>query len=160
MSTTATPPQRLEQPLCFLHNLATVLVDDSQTDGRFSLVELNGAPGDMPPLHVHDDEDETFYVLEGELELHIAERAPVTLAPGQAAYAPRGLAHVYRVTSPNQARWLVTCTGTGFARLIREIGVPVSAATLPVNPKFDPQHVAETAVRHGITILAPPGTLP
>ena len=160
MSTTTPPPQRLESPLWFLHNLATVLVDGSQTQDRFSLVEVTGAPGDMPPLHVHDDEDETFYVLEGELELHVAERAPITLAAGQAACAPRGLAHVYRVTSPDQARWIVACTGTGFARLVREIGAPAPAPRLPVDPKFDPQHVAAAAARHGIRILAPPGTLP
>jgi hypothetical protein len=44
---------RLAEPLWFLHNLSRILIDGEQSEGRFSLVELAGAGGDMPPLHIH-----------------------------------------------------------------------------------------------------------
>jgi len=77
--------------LWFLNNLATVLVNEP----TLSIVELTGAPGDAPPLHLHADEDETFYVLDGEVTVHIAGRDPIVLRAGQAAFAPRGVPHVY-----------------------------------------------------------------
>ena len=65
MSTIATDTQRpLGEPLWFLHNLSRILVDGEHSNGRFALVEMTGGPGDMPPLHVHHHEDETFYVLD------------------------------------------------------------------------------------------------
>jgi hypothetical protein len=72
-ATTAADNQRLGEPLWFLHNRARILVDGEESEERFSLVEMIGASGDMPPLHVHHEEDETFYVIDGELELHIAD---------------------------------------------------------------------------------------
>ena len=48
----------------------------------------------MPPLHVHHRNDETFYVLDGELRLFLSDRE-IVLALGQAVLAPRGLPHTY-----------------------------------------------------------------
>lgn len=158
--TTTTSDQRLGEPLWFLHNLSRILVDGEESEGRFSLVEMTGAPGDMPPLHVHHEEDETFYVIDGELELRIARRKPIRVVRGAAGFAPRGVPHAYRVTSLDAARWLVACTGRSFAGLVRDASVPATTATLPVDPKFDPEEIAVIAARNGIEILGPPGTLP
>jgi quercetin dioxygenase-like cupin family protein len=157
---TTTSEPRLGQPLWFLHNLSTILVDGQESDGRFSLVEVTGAPGDMPPLHIHHEEDETFYVLDGELELHIAGRDPVAVPEGEAAFAPRGVAHVYRVVSAQPSHRLVASNGKIFARLVRDTAVPATSATLPVDPQFDPKEIAAVSARHGIEILGPPGTRP
>ncbi len=159
-SITPATQQRLGEPLWFLHNLSRILVDGDQTDGRFSLVEMTGASGDMPPLHVHYEEDETFYVLEGRLKLHITGRDPVEVVPGRAGFVPRGIPHAYEVTSPGPTRWLVAMTGTSFARLVRDAAVPATTATLPVDPQFDPEEIAAISARHGIEIIGPPGTLP
>jgi quercetin dioxygenase-like cupin family protein len=156
--TLQTTPQ-LGEPLWFLHNLSRILDNGEQSEGRFSLVEMTGASGDMPPLHVHYEEDETFYVLDGQLELHIAGRQPVTVTPGRACTAPRGIPHAYKVTSGGPARWLVAMTGTSFARLVRDASVPAKAATLPVDPQFDPAEIEAISKSHGIELLGPPGTL-
>lgn len=159
-TTTATKDERRGEPLWFLHNLSRILIDGEASEDRFSLVDMTGAPGDMPPLHVHHEEDETFYVIDGELELHIAGREPVAVVPGGAAFAPRGVPHAYRVSSPDPTHWLVACTGTSFARLVRDISVPATTSTLPVDPQFGPEEIAVISARHGIEILGPPGTLP
>lgn len=159
-TSTSQTKMRLGEPLWFLHNLSRILVDGDECEGRFSLVEMTGASGDMPPLHVHHEEDETFYVLEGQIGLHVAGRAPITVAQGRACTAPRGIPHAYKVTSPGPARWLVAMTGTSFARLVRDASVPAEAATLPVDPQLDPDEIDAISARHRIELLGPPGTLP
>ena len=114
----------------------------------------------MPPLHVHHGEDETFYVLEGSLQLHIAGREPAVLAAGDAAFAAREIPHTYRVASDEPARWLAVCTGSRFAAFVREVSSPAEAAVLPNEPEINPSAVAECAARDGIDMLGPPGTLP
>ena len=58
----------------------------------------------MPPLHVHRRDDETFYVLEGELTLFVPGEQ-IVLGPGQAALAPRDVPHAYRVESDEATGW-------------------------------------------------------
>jgi quercetin dioxygenase-like cupin family protein len=142
--------------LWFLNNLAVVHVNEP----TLGIVELTGASGDTPPLHVHTDEDETFYVLEGEVTVYIAGRDAVVLGAGQAAFAPRGVPHTYVVTSSAPARWLGTSTGQQFASFVEALSTPAPEPTLPSNVEIDPGHVAEVAARHGIELLGPPGALP
>ena len=143
-------------PLWFLNNLATVHVNEP----TLSIVELCGAPGDTPPLHLHVDEDETFYVLDGEVTVHIAGEDPVVLRAGQAAFAPRGVPHVYVVTSTTPARWLGTATGPQFATFVEALSTPAAEPTLPTDVGVDPAHVAAVAAAHAIELLGPPGALP
>jgi quercetin dioxygenase-like cupin family protein len=142
--------------LWFLNNLATVHVNEP----TLGIVELTGAPGDTPPLHVHTDEDETFYVLEGEVTVYVAGQDPIVLGAGQAAFAPRGVPHVYVVTSEIPARWLGTSTGHQFASFVEALSTPAAQPTLPTGIEIDPAHVAAVAARHGIELLGPPGMLP
>jgi quercetin dioxygenase-like cupin family protein len=148
--------EAMSTSLWFLNNLVTVHVNEP----TLSIVELTGAPGDTPPLHVHTDEDETFYVLEGEVTVHVAGQDPLVLGPGQAAFAPRGVPHVYVVTSSTPARWLGTTTGHRFASFVEALSAPAAEPTLPTDVEIDPAHVAAVAARHGIEFLGPPGTLP
>src|SRR5215467_8664593 len=86
-----------------------------------SLVEAEARRGNMPPLHVHHDEDEAFYVLEGRLSLHTPD-GTVELGPGEAIVGPRGVPHAYRVESES-ARWLVATNGS-FAAFVEATSVP------------------------------------
>jgi mannose-6-phosphate isomerase-like protein (cupin superfamily) len=125
-----------------------------------SLVESEARQGNMPPLHVHHEEDETFYVLEGRLSLHVAGHS-VELGPGEAAFGPRGVPHTYRVESPDGARWLVTTTGGGFAAFVEESSVPAqNGGYAPAEAMPAPETLAAAAARHRIELLGPPGALP
>jgi mannose-6-phosphate isomerase-like protein (cupin superfamily) len=131
-----------------------------QTNGSYAVVEITGAPGDTPPLHVHVDDDEGFYVLDGALRLHVEGQPVVHLRGGEFAVAPRGVPHVYVVESEIPARWLAISSG-GFVRFVEEVSVPASERTLPAEPHLPPpDELAAIAARHGIEILAPPGTMP
>src|SRR3954454_3744211 len=110
------------------------------------------------PLHVHESGDEGFYVLEGEVTLWVGDGAPVVLAPGEFALAPRGIPHTYRVTGDGNAVMLVTANG--FAGFVREAGEPGARPELPVlHGPPDGERLARIAAGHGITLLGPPGML-
>jgi quercetin dioxygenase-like cupin family protein len=143
------------EAIWFIANLAEIV----HSDPRLDLVRMHAAPGDMPPLHVHADEDEGFYVLEGELTLWVGDAEPVVLGPGEFALAPRGVPHTYRVTG--NATAVVLVTANGFAAFVRAAGVPAERRELPVlaGPP-DAERLARIAADHGITVLGPPGMLP
>jgi quercetin dioxygenase-like cupin family protein len=157
MNTAASSERR--QPLWFIDNLVHIHVDGDSSGGALALLDERGRRGDMPPLHVHRRDDETFYVLEGELTLFVAGQQTV-LGAGQAALAPRDMPHAYRVES-EQAHWLVITTPAGFDAFVREVAEPAPADELPTAGRpFDPAVVAQAAAKVGIEILGAPGALP
>lgn len=140
----------------FIHGLADILVESDD----YALLEMLTPPGDQSPLHVHHDEDEGFYVLEGELCLWAGEER-IVLRPGQFANAPKGVPHTYRVTSEERARYLVTSPTGGFARFVHAVGEPAPRRELPpADAPVDPERLARIAAEHAITVLGPPGMLP
>jgi mannose-6-phosphate isomerase-like protein (cupin superfamily) len=64
-------PSGRTQPLWFIDNLVHIHVDGATSGGALALLDERGRRGNMPPLHVHRRDDETFYVLEGELTLFV-----------------------------------------------------------------------------------------
>ena len=140
----------------FLGVLSQVRLSGEQTGGAFSLTDNLARRGDGSPVHVHDRDDETFLVLDGELRV-VAGEDDYTAGPGTVALLPRRLRHAYVVTSAT-ARFLSLHTPAGFEQFAAEVGRPARALTLPPPPAGPPDlaALAQTAARHGITILAPP----
>jgi quercetin dioxygenase-like cupin family protein len=147
------------QPLWFIDNLVHVHVDGDTSGGSFALLEMCGRRGDMPPLHVHERDDETFYVIDGELSLFVGGQQLI-LGAGQAALARHAVPHAYRVESED-ARWLLVTTPAGFESFVREVAEPAAADELPpAGRPHDPAVLAQAAAKVGIEILGPPGALP
>src|SRR3954467_15701158 len=143
---TTTTPASQAPVVAFLGCRARVL----PTGGGLGLVDMVEVPaGHMPPLHVHRNEDEGFYVLEGRVTLFAGADA-IDLGPGDFALAPRGVPHAYRV-GDEPARWLVTSSPAGFERFVADV-----AALEEVSPEV----LGAVAAQHGIEILGPPGMLP
>lgn len=146
MTTQLTPQTEVN----FLGARARVLASGEGTGAGFGLVDMIEVPaGHMPPLHVHHNEDEGFYVMSGRLSLFLPGRQ-VDLEPGDFALGPRGVPHSYRVGDA-PAHLLVTSTPSGFERFVTEVaelGEPT------------PDAVTEIGARYDIEILGPPGTLP
>ena len=107
-------------------------------DEGLSLTYASRAAGERvtdPHVHRHT---EAFYVLEGELTFEVgAERETITLGPGGFVAAPPGVAHSFRTTGGNPARWLIIHAGDGgFAAFMRGMrdGVKVEWDIAPVPP--------------------------
>ena len=152
--------QKARQPLWFIDNLASIHIDGEASAGAYSLVEITSARGSMPPLHVHHGDDETFYVLEGELTLFAGD-SEIVVGAGEAALAPREVPHTYRIESA-RARYLVINSPAGFEQFVHAVGEPAPADQLlpPAGRAVDPTALAQAAAQHGIDILGPPGALP
>jgi quercetin dioxygenase-like cupin family protein len=84
----------------------------AQTGGMFSLVEMLCPPGYATPMHIHYQEDEALYVLEGQLSV-ITGGATTFAAAGSYLYQPRGIAHGFRVTGAKPARLLCQTVPAG-----------------------------------------------
>lgn len=96
------------------------------TGGAFSIVEeIDGI--DVPP-HVHEREDELFYVLEGE---HVFTVGGVQFpaAPGDTVFAPRGVSHAQRRVVPRTGRWLSMYSPAGFEGFFRDLAAADGDAT-------------------------------
>jgi quercetin dioxygenase-like cupin family protein len=147
------------QPLWFIDHLVHIHVDSETSGGALALLDERGRRGDMPPLHVHRRDDETFYVLEGELTLFVGSEQ-IVLGAGQSALAPRDVPHAYRVES-DEARWLVITTPAGFDSFVRAVSEPAPADELPpAGRHVEPARLGQAAAEVGIEILGPPGAVP
>ena len=147
------------QALWFLGSLVTIKASGEDTGGRMAVIEHLSPRGSGSPLHVHRNEDEAFYVLDGELEVWVGE-AELAVPAGRAAFAPRDVAHTYRVTSET-ARWLALANSAGFERFVRAVAEPAPAAQIPpAGRRHDAAVLAQLAAAHGIELLGPPGMLP
>jgi mannose-6-phosphate isomerase-like protein (cupin superfamily) len=74
----------------------TVKATADQTNGAFSLLEASEPAGFGPPLHIHRDAAEAFYVLEGEYVIFIEGRE-ATCPAGSFIFIPAGIEHGFRV---------------------------------------------------------------
>jgi quercetin dioxygenase-like cupin family protein len=130
----------------------TWLATEDETGGAYLLFEDLLDAGKVTPLHQHPEADETFYMLEGEVRLHIAgeERA---LGAGGIAIIPRGVPHAFMVTTP-AARMLCLQTPGGGEEFYRHASEPAGTGEPPA-PDFS--RVRAAAVATGaIQILGPP----
>ncbi len=75
---------------------------------------------DGPPLHVHPGFDETFLMLEGRLEVTVADE-PTELTSGATAYVSGNVPHTFRNPSGQPARFLLICSPGGMDQYFRGI---------------------------------------
>lgn len=74
----------------------TVKAEAEATDGIVSVLEAEEPPGFGPPVHVHHDCAEAFYVLEGEYVMCLEDRE-VRCPAGSFVFVPQGVRHGFRV---------------------------------------------------------------
>jgi len=88
-------------------------------------------PGDEPPLHVHKNEDEWFYLLDGEVTFHVGTESHLGRAGAFVSF-PRGIPHTFTIESPT-ARFLVVNTPGGFERMFELAPKTVEDAVRALN---------------------------
>jgi quercetin dioxygenase-like cupin family protein len=145
----------------FFGQLATVKMGSDETRGRCALLEFVTPAGGGSPYHVHRDEDESFYVLEGEITFYVGD-AVIQAREGSFVFGPRDVPHTFVVGSETPARYLLFTEPAGFDRFVAEAGVVAEALTLPPPPDGPPDipALAAIAAKYGIEILGPPGPPP
>jgi len=114
------------------------------TGGAFTIFEEN-EPVDTP-LHVHENEDELFYVLEGEHVFQVGDQ-DLHAGPGELVFAPRGVPHAQRRVAPRTGRILVLTSPAGFEGFFRELAAADRAGAI------GPDTYADASEKYGITWL-------
>ena len=126
----------------------------NETAGSFSLFENRSTGGSRTPINVHAHEDETLYLLEGELQAIIGGHVQSVQA-GQAVFLPRGVPHQLRNTSGLPAHYLLFCTPSGFEGFLAEGGRLRTPGEEPTPPSPGETERKKTAApEFGITLLA------
>jgi quercetin dioxygenase-like cupin family protein len=136
----------------WLGSLAVIKADSGQTGGQFTLVEVSENEGETP-LHVHFNEDETFWVLEGALEFEVGGDT-IAAGPGDMLFAPRGIPHRY-VVRQGPARMLFLFTPGGFEDLLRASSEPAGAWRIPREGEhqMDFENLPEIVEQYGCRLL-------
>jgi mannose-6-phosphate isomerase-like protein (cupin superfamily) len=138
----------------FFNALMTTKASMSETGGAYSLTEHLVTAASNPPLHVQVDEDEAFYVLEGEVEF-VVDGQTVLATPGSFAFVARGASHLFRVLTPT-ARFLVICSGKPSNNLedfFLGMGEPAAERVLPEPTAPDPDRLVALSARTGIELV-------
>jgi quercetin dioxygenase-like cupin family protein len=127
----------------------------AQTGGSMTVVEVLAAPGGGPPPHVHADEDEMWFVLDGEFEILHGDEA-LRLTAGGFAFVPRGTLHRFENVGDRPARVLIVFTPGGFDGFFFEAGLPVVDGETP--PALGPDEIErsrDAAARYGMDVRWP-----
>jgi hypothetical protein len=103
---------------------------------------------------VHRAEDETFYVLEGEIEFHSEGKRFVGRA-GACVFLPRDVPHGFRVVGSAPCRCLILVTPGGFEGFVAGLAQPMAEATIPAPTEPDMPKLMMLAQQFGIEILGP-----
>jgi quercetin dioxygenase-like cupin family protein len=136
----------------FLGSLVRVRLGGDATGGQLAVVEHENERGFGTPVHIHQEADETFFVLDGELRVEVDGELS-TAGAGAVAFLPRGLSHSILVTSP-QARYLTLHTPAGFDEFAKAVGTPRADVPAP-----DLQTLKAIAAGYNIDIIGPPPRL-
>ena len=142
----------------FLNHLATVKIGAGDSASGMNAVEFTAPRGFGPPLHVHREEDELMYVIEGTVRLQFGDET-VVAETGAVVSLPCGIPHTFQVESES-ARLLTVAAGRrlapSFDRFVATLGDEIDDTDLPEPIAIDPGRVAAVCADHGMEVLGPP----
>jgi quercetin dioxygenase-like cupin family protein len=140
--------------------LEIVKISGADTAGAYGLLEITVRAGEGSPWHVHPDEDEWFYVLDGEFTFYLGERR-LSLAAGSFAFGPKGVPHTF-IAETHGAKALVGFQPFHFEGFLQEVGELAAERVLPPPLQAPPDmaRLLPIAARNGMEILGPPGPPP
>lgn len=136
-------------------DLFTFKAVGENTGQKYVLFEALIQPQSGTPPHIHSQEDESFYIQEGEFEFQLDDET-ITATAGTFLYSPKNQLHGFTNIGSTTAKLLIWLTPAGFEKFIAEVGV---AATNQVKPAAlapeDLEKIVKIARNYGIEILSP-----
>jgi quercetin dioxygenase-like cupin family protein len=135
-------------------DLYRFLVTGAESGGAYFAMEALVPPGGGPPPHIHRNEDETFYVVEGECSIRLGDET-ITAGVGDFVNVPRGLVHCFHNDGAAPMRMILTFTPAGMERFFEETLERAVDPTLapPDNVEAVAARYAEAAPRYGLEFL-------
>ena len=139
------------QALWFLDAL-TIVKQSAAEGATFGLLEYRMAANSSTPLHRHIDEEESVYVLSGDLTVFVGDRR-VEAGPDTYVRLPAGVPH--GLIARSDVRMLVFSNPDGFVGLVKAMGEPAPSLTLPPTAPPDLARLLPLAERYRLEILGP-----
>lgn len=133
------------QKLNVLGDNQTIKLSGRDTGDAFTIVENYNDPGVGIPMHVHENEDEVFLILEGQMEFETQGEISV-LSPGDMIFLPRRIPHAFRVVGAQKCRASVTIIPSGIEHMFEAL------AELPQGPP-NLGKVGDICYRYGISFV-------
>jgi len=137
------------EPVEWLGTQYEIILTKEATGGAMSIVRSEAPPDSGPPLHVHEDADETFVMLGGEAEFILNGKRSV-VGEGEAVFVPRGAEHTFRVVGDAPSRHLVILTPGGFE------GFFVDMARDQLAIPTDMEEISKRAAQYHLSFTGPP----
>ena len=141
------------EALWFRNHLISFKAVGQDTGGAYTPFELTVAPAPSvgAPPHVHGNEDEGFYVLEGELEILLEDRM-VHATAGSYVYSPKGQLHGFVNPGTTPGKVVVLLSPSGLEKYFQELSRPAESLTLPPPPSSPPdvEHMIAVARKYNI----------
>lgn len=123
------------------------LATGALTTGAFGLVDEQAKRGESVPLHKHDGDVESFFVLEGDVTYYLGDQAGRRVSAGAFVHVPAGTVHGFRVVS-ERARYLILTTPR-HAEFYRAITAPTRGAPI------EDGAIARACAEYGIEFVGP-----
>jgi quercetin dioxygenase-like cupin family protein len=130
------------------------LVTGEETGGAYFVMEALVPAGGGPPPHIHRREDETFYLVEGEIVFTLGEET-ITAGRGDFVNVPKGTVHNFHNAGTETARLVLTFTPAGIERFFEETleRAPNGAQDPPDNIEEVAARYVAASPRHGIEFV-------
>ncbi|MEK4718063.1 cupin domain-containing protein [Priestia sp. FSL W8-0524] len=107
----------------FMQETITILASGEDTNGAFSVVHLVEPPKMGPPLHVHENEDETFYIKKGRFIFFVGDEI-FEVNENEYVFAPKGIPHRFEA-GIDGGEMIVTASPAKFDSIVKELGLQV-----------------------------------
>ncbi|WGV25831.1 cupin domain-containing protein [Halotia branconii] len=150
----------LETTRSYMGGLLTFLATSAETGNRSFLLEVRTVPGAEPPPHLHYEQDEVFYILEGEIEVYCMGQVRIARA-GEMVFLPRMQAHAFYFLSPT-LRFLALVQPGGIDGYFEAMSTPATSMEIPANATTyadsDSAAAIALAAKYGVKMLTPEET--
>jgi quercetin dioxygenase-like cupin family protein len=124
----------------------SILVSGDQTGRAFATIDMLIPPNGGPGPHSHANFHETFYVIDGEIEVK-SEAGTYTAAKGSYVVIPKGgIVHSFKNKTENIAHILCTVIPSGLEEMFMAIGKPVATGTFLPPPVMDEEVIKKMQV--------------
>lgn len=128
----------------------TIKISSRDTGGEFAVFEGQTRPLEGPPLHLHRNQDEWWYVLEGEYKFEVNGQE-LFAGAGAAVFAPRGAPHTFQNIGSTPGRIMTTVVPGGLDIFFEEVEAATPPGTAP-----DPVKMLAIFEKHGLELVGPP----
>lgn len=132
----------------FLNGEFHLKVSGADTGGGLCVYDTVRSEPGGPPLHIHFDQDEWFFVIEGKFDVRVGDVIH-HLGPGDSVLGPRGIPHAFR-NSSKTGRIVIAFQPAGTMEAFFTEGGTLDPLT--------PVAFAELSSRHGMAVVGPPLT--